>query len=428
MKKLFILFTAGLAFLPDGYGQTLVEAVNRTLATNPSVLSTAHNVDAARALKRQAMAGYLPSIDVVLGRGLEISDNTSTRATGAQNDRFDRFERSLTLNQMIYDGFATASFVKQQEAILAATAARLTTTKENTGLRAAQVYLEVLRRDQIVTLSEENLEQHNETLRKIEERFESGVGTKVDVVQTKGRQAQSKSALLLSEKDTQNGRAEFYQVVGESPFSLSLPNRPQNLPETLEEAIQDAFINNPQVKAAALDVEAARAGRKQVLGSFYPRVDLALGATRNDDTDGSLGANNDETAVLKMSYNLFRGGADRARLKESVARISAAEQSLVALRRSITQDVSILWNDLDDLSLRLEYLQIHVTSTEEVLVVYLEQLAIGKRTLLDVLDIQNELFRARSALVAAEFQLRLSEYRLLATGGLFLEHLGLAER
>jgi len=68
---------------------------------------------------------------------------------------------------------------------------------------------------------------------------------------------------------------------------------------------------------------------------------------------------------------------------------------------------------------------VHVTSTEEVLAVYLEQLAIGKRTLLDVLDIQNELYRSRSALVNAEFQLRLAEYRLLATGGQFLASFGL---
>jgi adhesin transport system outer membrane protein len=272
------------------------------------------------------------------------------------------------------------------------------------------------------------LAQHDETLLKIEERFESGVGTKVDVVQTKGRRAQSKSSVLLSEKDAQNGRVEFYRVVGESPRELSLPVRPKGLPETLEQAVQLAFRNNPQVKAAQFDLEASQSARKQLLGGYHPRVDLALGATRNDDMDGSPGANDDETAVIKMSYNLYRGGADRAKMKEAIARINGAEQALIALRRSITQDVSILWNDLEDLSIRIEYLQLHVTSTEEVLAVYLEQLAIGKRTLLDVLDIQNELFRARSGLVSAEFQLRLAEYRLLATGGQFLGSMGLTNQ
>jgi len=284
----------------------------------------------------------------------------------------------------------------------------------------------VLRRDQMVALSQTNLVQHDETLLKIEERFESGVGTKVDVVQTKGRRAQSKSSVLLSEKDAFNGRAEFYRVVGDIPRALSLPARSENLPETLEQAVQIAVRTNPQVKAAQYDLEASQAARKQILGGYSPRVDLALGATRNDNMGGSPGSANSENAVIRMSYNLYRGGADRAKMKEAVARINASEQALVSLRRSITQDVSILWNDLEDLSVRIEYLQVHVSSTEEVLEVYLEQLAIGKRTLLDVLDIQNELFRARSGLVSAEFQLRLAEYRLLATGGRFLGSIGLS--
>ena len=409
-------------------GQTVVEAIEQTLLTNPNIQSSAFNVDAADALRRQAVAGYLPSIDLVLARGLEKSGNTTTRATGDDGRRFDRFERSLTLNQMLYDGFSTANFVKQQNSVLSATTERLSTTLENTALRAAQAYLEVLRRDQIVALSESNLAQHDETLAKIEERFESGVGTKVDVVQTKGRRAQSKSSVLLSKKDAQNGRVEFYRVVGESPRDLALPVRSKGLPETLEQAVQIAFRSNPQVKAGQHDLAASQSARKQILGGYYPRIDLALGATRNDDMDGSPGANDDETAVIKMSYNLYRGGADRAKMKEAVARINAAEQALVSLRRSITQDVSILWNDLEDLSIRIEYLQVHVTSTEEVLEVYLEQLAIGKRTLLDVLDIQNELFRARSGLVSAEFQLRLAEFRLLATGGQFLASMGLGNQ
>jgi adhesin transport system outer membrane protein len=405
--------------------QSLVEVLEQTLATNPNIQSTAYNVTAAEALRRQAASGYLPSVDLFLARGLERSDNTTTRAAEDVNRQFDRFERSLTINQMLYDGFATANFVRQQEAVLQATVSRLISTQENTALGAAQAYLEVLKRERLVELANTNLKQHDETLVKIEERFESGVGTKVDVVQTKGRRAQSKSALLLSEKDTENARAGFYRVVGESPRSLVLPKRPASLPDTLTEAVQLAFRENPQVKAAEEDINASRAARKQILGGFQPIIDLALGATRNDDMDGSPGANNDETAVLKMSYNLYRGGADRARVKEAVARINAAEQALVALRRSITQDVSFLWNDVEDLTLRIEYLQLHVTSTEEVLEVYLEQLAIGKRTLLDVLDIQNELFRARSGLVSAEFQLRLAEYRLLATGGQFLANFGL---
>ncbi|HAK53112.1 MAG TPA: hypothetical protein DCM54_14585 [Gammaproteobacteria bacterium] len=88
--------------------------------------------------------------------------------------------------------------VKQQEHLFLAAMSRLASSQENVSLRAIQVYLEVLRRDAVVELSEENLRHHEETLSKIQERFESGVGTKVDVVQTVGRKVQAKSNVLLS--------------------------------------------------------------------------------------------------------------------------------------------------------------------------------------------------------------------------------------
>jgi adhesin transport system outer membrane protein len=126
--------------------QSLVEVLEQTLATNPNIQSTAYNVTAAEALRRQAASGYLPSVDLFLARGLERSDNTTTRAAEDVNRQFDRFERSLTINQMLYDGFATANFVRQQEAVLQATVSRLISTQENTALGAAQAYLEVLKR------------------------------------------------------------------------------------------------------------------------------------------------------------------------------------------------------------------------------------------------------------------------------------------
>ena len=137
--------------------QSLEEAVQQTLLTNPNIQTSEFNLQAATALRRQAFAGFLPSVDVVFARGLEESDNTTTRATELVNQRFDRYERSLVLNQMVYDGFGTSNYVKQQDAVMAATAARVATTRENTSLQVAQAYLEVLRTDQLVVLSKQNL-------------------------------------------------------------------------------------------------------------------------------------------------------------------------------------------------------------------------------------------------------------------------------
>ena len=369
------------------FAQTLDEAVRLTLRTNPDVLASQYGVEAAEQLRKQARSGYFPTLDVVLSGGRENSDNTTTRALGKDNLYLTRTERSIRLTQLLFDGSSTRSFVKQQTALLDAALARLTGTQENVRLRAIQVYLESLRRDEIVNFAEQNLGYHEDTLEKITERFESGVGTKVDVVQTRGRRAQAKSNVLLSQREVKNGLAQFFRIVGEYPVNLDVPAPVAGLPGTLEEALETALSNNPDIKEFEAELEAAIASRRQAKGSFFPRFDLELGATRNDDMDGSEGANDDESAVVRMTYNIYRGGADRARLNEAEAREFAARESLRSNQRVVEEDVTLIWNELQDILMRLEYLEAHVVSTEEVLLVYREQLTLGKRTLLDLLDV-----------------------------------------
>lgn len=400
---------------------TVEQAVEATLRTNPDILASQHNVEAAEELRKQARGGYFPTVDVVLAGGRETSNNTTTRGTGVDELRLTREERSVRVTQLLYDGFSTSNLVEQQSALVDAALARLGSTQENVSLRAIQVFLEVLRRGKVVELAKENLAHHDSTLSKIQERFDSGVGTKVDVVQTEGRRAQSRGNLLLAERDVKNGYAEYFRVVGENPSNLAEPAAISGLPGTLDSAIETAFMHSPQVLAAEAELEAAIASHKQAKGTFHPRFDLEVGATRNDDTDGSVGANDDETAVVRMTYNLFRGGSDRARLNEAEAREFAAREGVRGTKRAVREDVTVIWNELEDILLRLEYLEAHVRSTTEVLKVYNEQLSLGKRTLLDVLDIQNELLRAQVAYVSGQYTAKLARYRVLASTGKLLE-------
>jgi outer membrane protein, adhesin transport system len=406
-------------------GQSLNEAIATTLKTNPDILASKYNLDAAEQLRKQARSAYFPVLDLVIAGGDEVSNNSTTRAAGQDDLRLDRIERSVKLTQLVYDGFATQNLVKQQSHLVDAAVSRLSSSQENVSLRAIQVYLEVLRRDEVVALTEANLQHHEDTLSKIQERFESGVGTKVDVVQTVGRRAQAKSNVLLSQRDAKNGRAEFYRVVGESPVGLSRPSSVGGLPGTLQGALDLAFRQNPGLKAAEAELEAAVAARQQSRGAFHPRFDIEVAATRNDDTDGTVGANDDETAVVRMTYNLFRGGGDRARMNEAEAREFAAREAVRSNHRAVEEDVTLIWNELEDIMMRLEYLEAHVSSTEEVLMVYNEQLSLGKRTLLDLLDVQNELLRAQIAAISGNYIALLAKYRVLTSTGQLLDNLGI---
>ncbi len=406
--------------------QTLSEAVEMTLRTNPDIQASKYNLAAAEELYNQARGRYYPSIDLVLAGGRENSNNTTTRALGYDDLWLTREDRSIRLTQMLYDGSATKNLVAQQSALVDSALSRLASSHENISLRAIQAYLEVLRRSEVVELTRQNLKDHETTLSKIQERADSGISTKVDVVQTIGRRAQAKSNLMLAEREAKNGDAQFFTIVGEQPQSLVKPEMSVVIPSTLEAALEIAYSNNPAIKAANADLEAAIAARQQSRGAFYPRFDLEVGASRNDDIDGTPGANDDESAVVRMSYNLYRGGADRARMNEAEAREFAARETLRSVKLAVEEDVRVVWNELEDIVVRLEYLKSHVNSTDEVLVVYREQLSLGKRTLLDLLDIQNEQLRARVTFLSGQYTEMLARYRVMASIGGLLDSLGIA--
>jgi len=428
MSKSLLLtgtLTASLLTCGSLAAQTLSEAVQMTLRTNPDIQASKFNLVAAEELYNQAKGGYYPSVDLVLAGGRENSDNTTTRALGEDNLWLTREDRSIRLTQLLYDGSSTRNLVRQQSALLDAALSRLTSSQENVSLRAIQVYLEVMRRNEVVELTSQNLKDHEVTLSKIQERYDSGVGTKVDVVQTRGRRAQAKSNMLLSQREASNGSAQFYRVVGQQPESLARPDPMRDIPPTLETALELAFDNHPAIEAAEAELEAAIAARERSMGVFKPRFDLELGATRNDDIDGAMGANDDESAVVRMSYNIYRGGSDRARMNETEAREFAARETLRSTRLAVEEDVRIIWNELQDILVRLEFLKAHVESTDEVLVVYNEQLTLGKRTLLDLLDIQNEQLRARAAYITGQFTELLARYNVMASVGGLLDSLGI---
>ena len=425
IKRLFIITLLG-GICCGANAQSLTEVIETTLLTNPDVLVSKYSVVAAAELQKQAKSAYLPTVDLALSGGRESSDNTSTRASLVDALRLTRKDRSLKITQLLYDGFATKNLIKQQTALTEAATLRLVSTQEIISLRAIQAYLEVIRRSEVVDLTDENLSHHEKTLAKISERFESGVGTKIDVIQTGGRRAQSKGTLLLSQRDAKNGSAEFYRVVGENPVNLKLPADVTGLPTTLTQAIEIASRNNPGLKASELELEAAIAAQRISRAAYHPRFDLEIGATRNNDADGTIGANNDETAVVRMTYNLYRGGGDKARINEAQAREFVAREALRSVKRAVEEDVTLIWNELDDILVRLEYLEAHVVSTEEVLVVYNEQLSLGKRTLLDLLDVQNELLGAKTAYLTGQYSARFAKYRVLASTGSLLKNLGIS--
>jgi adhesin transport system outer membrane protein len=420
-----VVLTAATALLSSGaHAGTLEESIEAALRTNPDVGVVQADRKAIDQELRQARAGYFPSVDLRAGAGPEYSNsvttrNRTTRAPGSDaSTTLMRWESQLTLTQMLFDGFETQSEVERQLGRVNSASYRVAEAAEFIGLDAVEVHLNVLRNQTLVELARENLEQHRSLLARVVELERQGGGSIADVQQARARVAAAQSALATANGNLEDAKALYLSVVGSPADTLAESVPPQYaLPESPEAAAAQARVDSPTVKIADADIEVAKAELQGSRSGYYPSLDLEVGTSANDNIDGLKGSSVDAQALLVLRYNLFRGGGDIAREREAFQRINEARQTLRQAQRDAEEQARTGYNALVTAQARLEALRARVVAQRETRDTYAQQFDLGQRSLLDLLDAENELFVARSDLTTAEYTEMFAVYRVLAVMG-----------
>lgn len=427
IKSLVLTLSLSLGFSSTLSATTLQEAITTTIQTNPDVLAASSERKAVFEEIKQAKAGYYPTVDLSLGYGWEESDNPTTRANDQpyndhNHEDLSRGEASLQLRQMLFDGMATKSEVKRQTARTDARAYSVFSSAENTALEAVNAYLNVLRNQKLVELAMTNYEAHERTHDQIKLRSERGVGRRADMDQSLGRLALARANLIAEQSNLRDAETAYLRVVGTQPESLEDPMSPHSaIPESVEQAISIALENHPTLNSANADLESAHAQHETAKSPFYPRIDLELGTTADNNIDGVRGHNQDITAMVRLRYNLLNGGRDSARKQETAYLINQAAEIRNNTHREVEESVRLSWNALQTVNSQMDYFRQHVTSSENSRDAYQQQFGLGQRTLLDLLDSENEVFVSRQALVNAEYDQLFAMFRIVNSMGSLLQ-------
>lgn len=423
MKRLAIVIPLCIS-VSMANADTLQEAVDATVKTNPDVLAATHERQAVSKEVDQARAGYYPTLDLAIGTGWEMTDNPSTRNSGRGEVHLNRDEASLNLRQMLFDGFETSNEVDRQQARTNSRAFGVYSAAENTALDAVLAYHNVLRQQQLVELAQTNLEAHERTHDQILLRAERGVGRRADMEQSLGRLALAEANLKSELANLRDAETAYIRVVGMEPASLSLPDSPITMiPASIDEAIAIATENHPTLRLASYDVESAEAQHATAKAPFYPDLHLEVGTRADHDIDGIEGKDKDITAMLRLRYNLFNGGRDSARREETAFLINQAAEIRNNTHRQVEESVRLSWNAWQTLRSQMPARIQHVESSEKARDAYQQQFSLGQRTLLDLLDSENEVFRARTALVNTKYDELYAMYRILNSMGMLLQGL-----
>ncbi len=417
---------AGVALLSIGMiassaasAATLGEAIQQTLKSNPDILITTNERLSRDQEIRQARSGYYPEINANLGYGREWTDNTVV-----DDVWLTRKEASLELRQMLFDGWATKSEVERQEARVDSSAHKVSEAAEKLALRTAEVYLELIKQRELLELAEGNLKAHQKIYDQIERRSTTGVSRRADLDQITGRLALAESNVIASRNNVNEAEANYLRVVGAKADTLERPALPaDSIPATVEDAVEMSFANHPTLKSAQSDVDATIAQNKAAQHAYYPRFDLEVARTWNRNLDGVEGDNEDFTAMIRMRWNLFRGKHDEARDEQTAHLINEAKEVRHRAQRQAEEGVRLSWTSYQSTMDQRDFLKRHVDSSEATKTAYSKQFEIGQRTLLDLLDSENELFEAKKAFMNADYTNLFAQYRILNGMGKLTETL-----
>lgn len=424
MRKLLIvpgLAVSICAFFTTGVlAETLQEAVIETINTNPNIQATKSQRNAVEQEMEQARSGFFPQVDINVGHGWETSDNSSTRADGEDNRNLDRSEAEIIIRQLLFDGFETESEFDRQKARVNSRAYRTFGTSEEVALEAIEAYLDVLRKQSLVKIAQENLAVHDKTFTRIQKRGKRGVGRRSDTEQALGRLALAQSSLMSAENNLRDAEVTYEAIIGDKPDSLETPNSlAYLLPASLDEAITFSLDNHPTLKSAEADVDAAKSQQRTAKAAFFPRVHLEISGSENNDLDGIPGPNRDGQIMVRGRYNL-KGGKDIARKKETAHLLNEAKEIRNQTRRQVIESIQLSWNARQTSMAQLEFFQTHVTASGKARNAYEKQFNLGQRSLLDLLDSTNEHLSAQTDYINGEFNVLFSVYRILAGSGKLL--------
>ena len=411
--------TAALAWAGPAQADTLQEALTQAYVNNPTLLSARANQRAVDENVQINEAPGIPSIDAT---------GSYTEFVKKSPNSFTAPDRTLqvgpTLTVPVYAGGAIRNSVNAAKERVTAGQADLRAIESGIFSQVVAAYMDVLRGEALVSLSANQVDVLSVNVQATSDRFEIGDLTRTDVAQSQSRLALAQGDLRNAQANLINARETYIRLVGEAPTDLAPPPPLPNLPDDVDNAVDVALANNPDLiadkeraAAAGFDTEVAGSGR-------LPNVSLFAGATYTDYLNTLAGGTGDvaqeETtarAGVQVSIPIFQGGLPAARQRQAQARETAALEQVIATEREVIAQVRAAWSSWRASLAVIESSQVAVDAASLSLEGVRAENSIGSRQILDVLNAEQELLSARVQLVTARRNAYVAGFSLLAAMG-----------
>lgn len=401
-------------------------AAQKAIASNPELSARLNALRASTSAVDAARGGLYPRLDL---EALGGRTNDRIMSRNPEGLSLSRSSATLSLSQLLWDANVIRSDVERLGHDKLARWFELLDVAETTALEAVRAHHDVVRQRMLVALAEDNYVQHRYASTQIGSRVRAGVGRGVDLEQANARLALAESNLSTETANLHDVTARYLRIVGELPpqrIGRSAASS-AGLPASAGEATSLAVQSSPAVSASIENLRAARSSAKGRDGAAWqPRVEARLRTGTGRNFDGVPDQKRDSSAEVVLNWNLYNGGSDQARIRQAADLVNQAADLRDKTCRDTRQVASIAFNDTQKLAEQLQALDRNVLAIEKARDAYRQQFDIGQRSLLDLLNAENELYTAKRAYANAEADLLVAQARTLAATQRLTTQLGLA--
>lgn len=396
-------------------GQSLDESLAAAYSTNPTLRAARAQLRAVNESVPQALSNWRPTVTVAGSVGRQRTDSKTSVASSVETTT--PREASAIISQPLYRGGRTIAATARAENDVLAQRATLDSVEQSVLLRAATAYMDVWRDQSVLDLNINNERVLQRQLEASQDRFEVGELTRTDVAQSRTRLAVATSDRIAAEGSLSTSRAIFQEVVGVAPTLLVAPPPVDKLPGSLDETVASAIDSNPNVLAATFAEKAAQKRVREVVGELLPTVSVDASVRRSEETSVS-GSESDSARVLAtVTVPLYQQGAVSSRVREAKQISSQRRLEIDEVRRRQEQEAISAWRALETARAQTRSFEAGVSSAEIALEGVRQENSVGARTVLDILDAEQELLDSKVNLVRSQRDTVVTGFQVLTAAG-----------
>ncbi len=407
MKLKYSLVLVSL-LVASSSASTLKDVVSYTLKNNSDVLSKSYNNQSFNAYIDEQEGGYYPTID------LNASYETRKTNQSPGNDyKQNGYDASLTLEQILFDGGLTSNLVAEAQSNYEANKFKNSNDVESIVLEAVNSYLNILKAEEKISLSEENIENHKKYL-EIAVQTEIINGAVLDKVQTKAKINQAKSNLYNEMNNKVAAQSSFKRNVGMRLDNTCKPTIDEKaIPSDFNELLKSTLKSNYSILEQSKNIETQRAVVEQSDAAFKPTVSARLQANADDDLTNENIETNSYLAAIEMRYNLYRGKSDVSANEKERLVLKEEQQKFDVITKAVEDELRVAYETYQTSKKQIKELKELIVNNKQIISIYKDQFDAGTRSFIDVLNVEADLFNSKLNLVDTEFNLYQSYYNIL---------------